>query len=90
VVSALLKRIKKLEKENKPLMMDIHFEDGSCISLHGKRFERIWSDIHNGIKNDVYEEMKAKKEQGIIDDGGLIYLMEAEDPQLNTDLWDDE
>jgi hypothetical protein len=89
VFNSLLNRIRKLEKENKPLMMDIAFEDGSYISLHERQFHRIWDDIHQGLENEIYEEMKAKKDQGIIDSGGLIYLMEAEDPNLNTGLWDE-
>jgi hypothetical protein len=88
--SSLFKRVKKLEKANKPMMMEIYFEDGSHISLHEKQFHRVWDDIHSGIKNEIYEEMKVKKEQGIIDEGGLIYLMEAEDPTLNTNLWDEK
>jgi hypothetical protein len=92
LVSALLKRLKKLEKANKPLMMDIFFEGNryNPLSLHERQFQQIWDDIENGNENDIYELLKyMKDEEGVIDDGGLIYLMEALDPKLNTNLWDE-
>lgn len=88
--SKLSKRLKNIEKTLKTENYWFAFEDGTGFELTEMEFHKMFDDVNKGIYNKYYECLKDRLNEGFPDDGGLIYLLMAEDPKENTDLWDDD
>ncbi|RDY67294.1 hypothetical protein DXT76_19565 [Halobacillus trueperi] len=87
---SLKKRLKKLEAQYKGDTVTIQFVDGDEFTVSKKEFSSIWFNAPNMANNMIYQRMKTKYDEGIIDTSGLIHSMIAYDPKETEGLWDDE